>query len=63
MLSYRLSVAMMTIGLLLAGTLYADRISYIQGSGAKAEMKMVEGEGWDGHALERKQGRLQDRRW
>ncbi|MCB9894752.1 MAG: hypothetical protein H6839_09900 [Planctomycetes bacterium] len=42
MLSYRLSVAMMAVGLLLAGTLYADRISYIQGSGAKAEMKMDE---------------------
>jgi len=59
MLSYRLSVAMMTIGLLLAGTLYADRISYIQGSGAKAEMKMDEGitiTGWSASKVDYKTG-------
>ena len=39
MLSYRHSVAMMAIGLLLAGTLYADHITYVVGTGDKAAVK------------------------
>ena len=46
----RLSVALMAIGILLAGALHADTITYISGSGAKAEVKIADNatvKSWD----------------
>lgn len=42
MLNTRLSVALMMIGTLLADGLYADTVSYMSGSGAKAEFKVAD---------------------
>lgn len=39
----RLSVALMLVGTLLAGALYADSVTYVSGSGTKAEVKTADG--------------------
>ncbi|MBZ0135815.1 MAG: hypothetical protein K8I27_05540 [Planctomycetes bacterium] len=51
----RLAVALMLMGTLLAGALHADSISYISGSGAKAEVKIADGviiKGWSASKVE-----------
>lgn len=59
MLNTRLSVALMMVGMLLAGALYADSVSYISGSGARAEVKFAQNvtiTNWDCSKVEFKEG-------